>query len=115
GKSKSESRVKDKANVISGNAIGRRKMNSNARDDATHVVLRDKGKRKTASTAATKMPKNLNAIKDIKNNKLVCNNVVVDVEGCYEPMIVMDDIVAPNFPKFSMNDVENSVVQWICE
>ena len=72
------------------------------------------GRKKNANPKTPKI-RNLNFINRIVNGKIECNNVVVDVEGCYVPEITMDDIVAPNFPRFSMNDVENSVVNWICQ
>ena len=82
-------------------------LKSTKEEEMSHV------NRKDGRKTVTKMPKNLNDIKNIKNNKIVCNNVMVDVEGCYEKRVTMDDLT--EFPDYSMNDAEGSVVQWICE
>lgn len=69
--------------------------------------------RKNGKKANMTCPRNLNDIKPTnhKNNtKIVCNNVMVNIEGCYEPMIKLDDIMNC---EYSMNDVENSVIRWI--
>ena len=74
-------------------------------DGAVTLINRKDGKKVNATS-----PKNLNDIKIINNNKIVCNNVMIDVGGCYDPAIELDDILESSF---SMNDVENSIVGWI--
>lgn len=56
-----------------------------------------------------KMPKNLNDIKKIAGDKIVCNNVMVNVAGCFESSIVLDDLEAS--PEIFIGDVESNIIK----
>jgi hypothetical protein len=102
GVSSSNSKAKNARSLASVNKT----RNEKSSVEANVTLINHKNGKK----ATSKSPKNLNDIKRINNNKVVCNNVMIDVEGCYDPMIKLDDITES---EFSMNDVENSVVGWI--
>lgn len=81
--------------------------NENINEGMTYINL------KNGKKVNTKALRNLNDIKNIKNNKVVCNNVMVNVEGCYDSHTVMDDIPIETPPELSTNDVEGSIIRWI--
>jgi hypothetical protein len=97
-----------KTRVVTAKTTNGRAPKSRSSEENAATFLNRKDGKKVNPTS----PKNLNDIKTINNNKIVCNNVMVNVEGCYAPMIKLDDILAS---EFSMNDVENSVASWISE
>jgi hypothetical protein len=57
------------------------------------------------------MPGNLNAIKSIKNDTLVCNNVKMNVKGCFEDVIALQDIKSS--PYLACGNIENFVCELI--
>lgn len=54
------------------------------------------------------IPRNLNDIKNIKNDTIVCNNVKMNVSDCFQPIVDLDDITKC---KIALSNIED----FICE